>query len=88
MASEIIFGKWPYSSAQKSCRYVNGATFDKEAKDKKDDDVLNLFRKKVLGVPVVAQWVKNPHSSVCEDVGLIPSFAQWIKDPLLPQTVG
>ena len=31
------------------------------------------------GVPVVAQWVKNPTSSH-EEVGSIPGLAQWIKD--------
>lgn len=45
LGSEIIFGMWPYYAAQKPCRYVNAATFEKEAKDKKDDDTMNLFRK-------------------------------------------
>ena len=31
------------------------------------------------GVPVVAQWVKNPTSSH-EEAGSIPGLAQWIKD--------
>ena len=33
----------------------------------------------ISGVPVVAQWVKNP-TSIHSDVGLIPDLAQWIKD--------
>ena len=35
-----------------------------------------------LGVPIVAQRVKNP-TSICEDVGWIPGLAQWIKDLVL-----
>ena len=32
-----------------------------------------------IGVPVVAQQVKNP-TSIHEDVGLIPGLTQWVKD--------
>ena len=38
----------------------------------------------ILGVPVVAQQVKNP-TSIHEDVGLIPGLAPWLKKPTLPQ---
>ena len=41
------------------------------------------YKKRVGGVPIVAQWVKNP-TSIHEDVGLIPGSAQWVKDPALP----
>ena len=38
-----------------------------------------------MGIPFVAQWVKNPTSiSVHEDAGSIPGLAQWVKDPELP----
>ena len=35
-----------------------------------------------MGVPIVAQWVKNP-TSIREDVGSIPDLTQWVKDPAL-----
>ena len=42
--------------------------------------------KNILGVPIVAQQVKNP-TSMHEDVGLIPGLSQWFKDPVLPRAV-
>ena len=38
------------------------------------------------GVPVVAQWVKNP-TTIYEVASSIPSFAQWVKAPALPPAV-
>ena len=35
-----------------------------------------------LGVPTVAQWVKNP-TSIQEDEGSIPGPAQGVEDPVL-----
>ena len=39
-----------------------------------------------IGVPTVAQWVKNL-ISIHEDTGSIPDLAQWVKDLVLLQAV-
>ena len=44
---------------------------------------LKDFKQEVIGVPVMAQWLKNPTRNH-EVAGSIPGFAQWIKDPALP----
>ena len=35
-----------------------------------------------MGVPVVAQQIKNP-TSIHEDAGLVPGLAQWAGEPEL-----
>ena len=42
-----------------------------------------FFKNIVLGVPVVAQCVKNLNSTH-EDTGLIPGLTQWVKGLALP----
>ena len=38
---------------------------------------------KKIGIPVVAQQVKNP-TSIPKDAGLIPGLNQWVTDLVLP----
>ena len=39
---------------------------------------LNKIKSRRLGIPSVAQWVKNP-ASIHEDAGSIPGLTQWVK---------
>ena len=43
------------------------------------------LKMQILGVPFVAQWVKNL-SSIHKDVGSIPRLTQWVKDLVMLQT--
>ena len=42
-----------------------------------------LFKSVFVGIPIVAQWFKNP-TRIHEDVGSIHGLDQGVKDPVLP----
>ena len=42
-----------------------------------------FLKRKISGVPVVAQWLMNPTRNH-EVMGSIPGLAQWVEDPVLP----
>ena len=44
--------------------------------------LMEIIKISLIGVLVVAEWVKNL-TSIHEDVDLIPSLAQWLKDLVL-----
>ena len=48
-----------------------------------EDIMLTEIRWRKTGVPVVAQWLRNPTRNH-DVVDLIPGLAQWVKDPALP----
>ena len=66
----------PILSAQ-FCHFIHCETFC---------SLLLIFKTVILGVPVMAQWVKNL-TSIHEGAGLIPSLAEWVKDLVLLQVV-
>jgi len=42
-----------------------------------------LYKKKYMGVPVVAQWLTNPTRNH-EVAGSVPALPQWVNDLALP----
>ena len=48
---------------------------------------LSFKKNPFLGVPVVAQQIRNP-TGIHEDMGSIPDFTQWVEDPAWPTSCG
>ena len=44
---------------------------------------INRSLEEIRGVPVVAQWLRNPTRNH-EVAGSVPALAQWVNDPALP----
>ena len=49
-------------------------------------DLYYYHFKNSLGVPMVAQWLRNPTRNH-EVAGSIPGLAQWVEEPVLPLAV-
>ena len=52
------------------------------SKKRKTEDVILRLQNPIVGVPIVAQWLRNPTSNH-DIVGLSPGLAQRVKDPAL-----
>ena len=50
---------------------------------KSAQDKLEGYKNSICGVPIMAQWLKNPTSNH-EVAGSVPVLAQWVNDPALP----
>ena len=60
-------------------RYAAGMALKRQ---NNNNDKVNL-KKKMGGVPVLAQWLRNPTRNH-EVAGSAPGLAQWVNDPALP----